>query len=147
MTSSHISSKLATPVSAAFRRHCHRFLAIGFHEALSRILSEPDEETDITGYICEGLEAWFRHNPQRSVGFFIKDDPPLGGNGRTGKRRPRTDIGLTSSSVTRRGFVLSSSLKQSGSIEGRQLHRAIRVPGAWVVSSVVVTQAATRRPR
>jgi hypothetical protein len=79
MTSLPISPKLKAPVRAAFRRHCHRFLATGYNEALRRIQNEPDEETDITGYICEALEKWFRKNPQQSAGFFIKDDPPLGG--------------------------------------------------------------------
>src|SRR5258708_26840288 len=92
MTHPRISSKLTRPTWTAFRRHCHRFLAIGYKEALDRIQREPDEETDITGYICEALESWFRAHPHQSFAFFIKDDPPLGGTGRTGKRRFRTDI-------------------------------------------------------
>lgn len=92
MNQSLISPKLTLPTWAAFQRHCHRFLAIGYQEALTRIQSEPDEETDITGYICEALEQWFRDHPDESYVFFIKDDPPLSGSGRTGKRRLRTDI-------------------------------------------------------
>ena len=92
MTAHGLSPKLTTPVWAAFRRHCHGFLAIGYQEALPRILAEPDEETDITGYICEALENWFLKNPKEAAGYFVKDDPPLGKSGRTGKRRPRTDI-------------------------------------------------------
>lgn len=92
MSQSRISRKLTLPTWAAFQRHCHRFLAIGYQEALPRIQSEPDEETDITGYICEALEQWFRDHPEESYVFFIKEDPPLSGSGRTGKRRPRTDI-------------------------------------------------------
>jgi hypothetical protein len=92
MTAPRLSPKLTTPVWVAFRRHSHRFLAIGYQEALPRILAEPDEETDITGYICEALEDWFLQNPKEAAGYFVKDDPPLGKSGKTGKRRPRTDI-------------------------------------------------------
>jgi len=90
--SGRISTKLTHPTWAAFRRHCHRFLAISHQQALVRIQNEPDEETDITGYLCEALENWFRSHPDDSFLFFVKDDPPLSGSGRTGKRRPRTDV-------------------------------------------------------
>ena len=52
MTAPRVSSKLTAPFWAAFRRHSHDLLAIGYREALPRIRTEPDEETDITGYIC-----------------------------------------------------------------------------------------------
>jgi hypothetical protein len=108
-----ISPKLKAPVWAAFRRHCHRFLLIGYNEALCRIRTEPDEETDITGYICEALEKWFRNHPQQSVGFFIKDDPPVCGTGKTGKRRPRTDIVIGYAAGVRPEFCF----------EAKRLHR------------------------
>jgi hypothetical protein len=92
MIAPRLSAKLTTPVWAAFRRRCHRLLAIGYQEALPRILNEPDQETDITGYICEALENWFLENPKEAAGYFVKDDPPLGKSNKTGKRRPRTDI-------------------------------------------------------
>ena len=114
MTALLISPKLKAPVWAAFRRHCHRFLATGYNEALRRIQNEPDEETDITGYICESLEKWFRAHPQQSVGFFIKDDPPLGGTGKTGKRRPRTDIIIGYAAGVRPEFYF----------EAKRLHRS-----------------------
>ena len=47
MTAPRVSPRLTTPVWAAFRRHSHNLLAIGYREALPRILTEPDEETDI----------------------------------------------------------------------------------------------------
>jgi hypothetical protein len=108
-----ISPKLKTPVRAAFRRHCHHFLSTGYTEALSRIRTEPNEETDITGYICEALEKWFRSHPQQSVGFFIKDDPPVGGTRKTGKRRPRTDIVIGYAAGVRPEFCF----------EAKRLHR------------------------
>lgn len=108
MTAPRLSPKLTTPVWAAFRRHSHRFLAIGFQEALPRILKEPDEETDVTGYICEALEDWFRQNPRESAGYFVKDDPPLGKSGKTGKRRPRTDIIIGYAAGVRPEFFFES---------------------------------------
>jgi hypothetical protein len=114
MTSFPIPPKLKAPVRAAFRRHCHRFLATGYNEALRRIRNEPDEETDITGYICEALEKWFRKNPHQSAGFFIKDDPPLGGSSKTGKRRPRTDIVIGYAAGVRPEFFF----------EAKRLHRS-----------------------
>ena len=108
MNRARISPNLTLPAWAAFRRHCHRFLAIGYKEALHRVQSEPDEETDITGYICEALEEWFRAHPDESLSFFIKDDPPLRGSGRTGKRRPRTDIIITYAAGERPEFFFEA---------------------------------------
>jgi hypothetical protein len=113
MSFAPIPAELKTPVQAAFRRHCHRFLSIGYAEALGRIRTQPDEETDITGYICEALDKWFRNHPQESVGFFVKDDPPIGGTGKTGKRRPRTDIVIGYAAGVRPEFCF----------EAKRLHR------------------------
>lgn len=113
MTALRLSPKLTTPVWAAFRRHCHHFLAIGYQEALPRILTEPDEETDITGYICEALKDWFRAHPKESAGFDVHDDPPLRQSGKTGKRRARTDIIITFAAGVRPEFFF----------EAKRLHR------------------------
>lgn len=108
MTAPRLSSKLTTPIWAAFRRRSHRFLSIGYQGALPRILAEPDEETDITGYICEALEDWFLKNPTEAAGYFVKDDPPLGKSGKTGKRRPRTDIIIGYAAGVRPEFFFES---------------------------------------
>ncbi len=92
MSQSRISPSISVPVWAAFRRHCHKLLAIGYEQAISRIKNGPDEETDITGYLCEAIEEWFRTHSQDSFCFFIREDPPIGGTERTGKRRLRTDL-------------------------------------------------------
>lgn len=113
MTAQRVSPKLTAPVWAAFRRHSHRFLAIGYQEALPRILAEPDEETDITGYICEALKDWFRSHPKESEGFEVHDDPPLRQSGKTGKRRSRTDIIITYAAGMRPEFFF----------EAKRLHR------------------------
>jgi hypothetical protein len=121
MTSLRISPKLKAPVRAAFRRHCHNFLATGYTEALRRIRNGPDEETDITGYICEALEKWFRSHLQQSEGFFIKDDPPVCGTGNTGKRRPRTDIVIGYAAGARPEFCF----------EAKRLHRSKAVASRY----------------
>lgn len=108
MTAPRLSPKLTTPVWAAFRRHCHQFLAIGYQEALPRILAEPDEETDITGYICEAMKDWFRSHHKESAGFDVHDDPPLKQTGKTGKRRARTDIIITFTAGVRPEFFFES---------------------------------------
>jgi hypothetical protein len=113
MTSSRISPKLTRPVWAAFRRHSHDLLAIGYREALPRIHSGPDEETDITGYICAGLKKWLQENPGKYDGFDVHDDPPVELVGRTGKRRPRADIIITYAAGIRPEFCF----------EAKRLHR------------------------
>jgi hypothetical protein len=119
MTAPRLSPKLTTPVWAAFRRRCHRLLAIGYREALPRILKEPDQETDITGYICEALKVWFRQNPNDSPCFDVHDDPPLAGSGKTGKRRARTDIIINFTAGNRPEFFF----------EAKRLHRK-KAPGS-----------------
>lgn len=119
MIAPRLSAKLTTPVWAAFRRRCHRLLAIGYQEALPRILNEPDQETDITGYICEALKVWFRQHPDDSPCFDVHDDPPLAGSGKTGKRRARTDIIINFTAGSRPEFFF----------EAKRLHRK-KAPGS-----------------
>lgn len=121
MTAPRVSLKLTTPFWAAFRRQSHRLLAIGYREALPRILSEPDEETDITGYICEALKDWFRANPREYVGFDIHDDPHVKQAGKTGKRRPRADIIITFTAGIRPEFC----------VEAKRLHRTKAVAARY----------------
>jgi hypothetical protein len=122
MTRSGVSSKLANPTWAAFRRHCHRFLAIGYRQALPRIQSEPDQETDITGYICEAIDDWFREHSEESFLFFIKDDPPLRGGGRTGKRRLKSDIIISYAAGKRPEFF----------VEAKRLHRTKAIASRYI---------------
>lgn len=113
MTVPRVSPKLTTPVLAAFRRHSHDLLAIGYREAMPRILTEPDEETDITGYICAALKNWFRANPGKYDAFDVHDDPHVEFAGKTGKRRPRADIIITYTAGVRPEFCF----------EAKRLHR------------------------
>jgi hypothetical protein len=125
MTARRLSPKLTTPMWAAFRRHCHRFLSIGYEAALPRVLAEPDEETDITGYICEALKDWFRSHPRESAGFDVHDDPPLRQSGKTGKRRSRTDIIIAFAAGGRPEFFF----------ESKRLHRKKAVGSRYTDSN------------
>lgn len=121
MTAPRISPRLATPFWAAFRRNTHTLLAIGYREALPRIHSEPDEETDITGYICAGLKKWLRANPGKYDGFDVHDDPHVELPGKTGKRRPRADIIVTYAAGMRPEFCF----------EAKRLHRTKAVAARY----------------
>lgn len=125
MSRSRVSSKLANPTWAAFRRHCHRFLAIGYRQALPRIQSEPDQEPDITGYICEAIDKWFHEHSEESFLFFIKDDPFLSGGGRTGKRRLKTDIIISYAAGERPEFFFEAKrLHHTKAIASRYIREA-----------------------
>ncbi len=113
MSRTRISPSISVPVWAAFRRHCHKFIAVGYEQAISRIQNGPDEETDITGYLCEAIDEWFRAHAQDSSCFFVRDDPPIGGTARTGKRRLRTDIIISFAAGNRPEFFF----------EAKRLHR------------------------
>ena len=121
MTSPRVSPKLMTLFWAAFRRNSHALLAIGYREALPRILSEPDEETDITGYMCAALKKWFRANPGKYDGFDVHDDPHVELTGKTGKRRPRADIIITYTAGIRPEFCF----------EAKRLHRTKAVAARY----------------
>jgi hypothetical protein len=108
MKEAELSSKLTAPFWAAFRKRCHKILEAGYAKALPRIRSGPSEETDITGYICEGIEEWLRENPKEAFAFYVKDDPPLANSKRTGKRRFRTDILIGYASGSRPEFLFES---------------------------------------
>lgn len=104
---------LSAAVWSAFRRRCHQFIAIAYSQALIRIRKGGHEETDITGYICEALEIWFRKHPRESFVFYVKEDPPVGSGRLSGKRRPRTDIVIGYAAGQRPEFVF----------ECKRLHR------------------------
>ena len=121
MTVPRVSPKLTRPVWAAFRRHSHDLLAIGYREALPRIRNEPDEETDITGYICVGLKKWLRSNPGKYDSYDVHDDPHVELPGKTGKRRPRADIIITYTAGIRPEFCF----------EAKRLHRTKAVAARY----------------
>ncbi len=122
MIPSHISPKIYDTFWGAFRRHSHRFLAIGYQQALPRILDEHGEEPDITGYICEAIKDWFLVHPKESFGFFVVDDPILSGNRRAGKDRFKTDIIISYAAGSRPEFFF----------EAKRLHRTKAIASRYI---------------
>lgn len=77
----------------AFREDAHQLLAWGYLAA--RHLITPDrEETEITGFIAEAIDALLdsAEIDEQYDRYEIKEDNPVAGEGRTGKRRMRMDI-------------------------------------------------------
>jgi hypothetical protein len=86
----------------SFREDAHQLLAWGYQDA--RQLIAPDrEETDITGFITEAIQARLSSSgiEERFDRYSLKDDHPIPGEGRTGKRKMRIDIIIESSSRPR----------------------------------------------
>lgn len=76
-----------------FRRDALQLLAWGHEDARSQILDDL-EETEITGYISEAIDKRLMSftTPARFDRYALKEDNPVPGEGRTGKRRRRLDI-------------------------------------------------------
>lgn len=70
-------------------------LAWGYEDARSKILGN-HEETEITGFISEAIDKRLMgfSTPARFDRYALKEDNPVPGEGRTGKRRRRLDIVL-----------------------------------------------------
>ena len=86
----------------SFREDAHQLLAWGYLGA--RHLIAPDrEETEITGFIAEAIQAKLNSpdNDERFDRYSLKEDNPVAGEDRTGKRRVRMDIIIESSSRPR----------------------------------------------
>lgn len=85
-----------------FREDAHQLVAWGYQDA--RHLIAPDrEETEITGFIVEAIQARLSspETDERFDRYSLKEDNPVPGEGRTGKRRMRIDIIIESSSRPR----------------------------------------------
>ncbi len=82
----------------SFREDAHQLLAWGYLAARPLITSG-QEETDITGFIAETIQAKL-DSPEideRFNRYSLKEENPIAGEGRTGKRRMRLDITIESS--------------------------------------------------
>lgn len=77
----------------AFREDAHQLLAWGYYDSRTRITSDL-EETEITGFIVEAIETRLNSTDidERFDRYCIKEDNPVPGEGRTGKRRRRLDV-------------------------------------------------------
>ncbi len=78
---------------SAYRQHVHTLLAWGYVDSCSKVQAKHDEPA-ITGFIAESIQD--RLNaidcPSWCDQIAIKDDPPISGGGRTGRRRWRPDL-------------------------------------------------------
>ena len=82
----------------SFREDAHQLLAWGYQDA--RQLITPDrEETEITGFVTEAIQARLSSAEIDECfdRYSLKDDNPVPGEGRTGKRRLKIDIIIESS--------------------------------------------------
>lgn len=82
----------------SFREDAHQLLVWGYYDSRRRITSE-SEETEITGFIVEAMEARLSAPDidERFDRYCVKEDNPAPGEGRTGKRRRRMDVIVESS--------------------------------------------------
>jgi hypothetical protein len=84
-----------------YRHHIHTLLAWGYADSHNRVQAKHDEPA-ITGFIAEAIQDRLNSpiSPLWCNQIAIKDDPPIPGGGRTGRKRWRPD--LISESVERR---------------------------------------------
>ncbi len=78
---------------SAYRQHIHILLAWSYADSRHRVQVKHDE-TDITGFIAEAIHNRFDapDSPLWCDQIDLKDDPPIPGGGRTGRKRWRPDL-------------------------------------------------------
>lgn len=78
---------------STYRRHIHTLLAWGYADSRDKVQVK-DDETAITGFIAEAIQNRLDSpdSPLWCDQIVIKDDPPIPGGGRTGRRRWRPDL-------------------------------------------------------
>ena len=82
----------------SFREDAHQLLAWGY-QAARHLITSSQEETDITGFIAESIQAKLNSADidERFNRYGLKEDNPVASERRTGKRRLRLDITIESS--------------------------------------------------
>jgi hypothetical protein len=78
---------------STYRKHIHTLLAWGYADSRNKVQIEHDEPA-ITGFIAEAIQDRLDafDSPLWCNQIVIKDDPPISGGGRTGRRRWRPDL-------------------------------------------------------
>lgn len=78
---------------SVYRQHIHTLLAWGYANSRNRVQARHDE-TAITGFIAEAIQDILDDldSPPWCNQIVIKDDPPIPGGGRTGRKRWRPDL-------------------------------------------------------
>lgn len=77
----------------SFREDAHQLLAWGYADCRRRIEANL-QETEITGFIVDAIETRLNSSSidERFDRYSIKEDNPVPGEGRTGRRRRRLDV-------------------------------------------------------
>lgn len=78
---------------STYRQHIHTLLAWGYADSRNRVQAKHDEPA-ITGFIAEAIQDRLDSpdSPLWCNQIAIKDDPPIPGGGRTGRKRWRPDL-------------------------------------------------------
>ncbi len=78
---------------STYRQHVHTLLAWGYADSRNRVQAQHDEPA-ITGFIVEAIQARLDapDSPPWCNQIVVKDDPPIPGGGRTGRKRWRPDL-------------------------------------------------------
>lgn len=78
---------------SAYRQHVHTLLVWGYTDSRPRVQAKHDEPA-ITGFIAEAIQNRLDaiDSPSWCDQIGIKDDPPIPGGGRTGRKRWRPDL-------------------------------------------------------
>jgi len=76
-----------------YRQRVHTLLGWGYEDSRRRVQTKHDEPT-ITGFIAEAIQDRLdaMDSPLWCNQIVIKDDPPIPGGGRTGRKRWRPDL-------------------------------------------------------
>jgi len=78
---------------STYRQHVHTLLAWGYADSRNKVQAKHDE-TAITGFIAEAIQDRLDalDSPLWCNQIVVKDDPPIPGGGRTGRKRWRPDL-------------------------------------------------------
>jgi hypothetical protein len=78
---------------STYRQHVHTLLAWGYADSRNKVQAKHDE-TAITGFIAEAIQDRLDSpdSPLWCNQIVVKDDPPIPGGGRTGRKRWRPDL-------------------------------------------------------
>ncbi|NIV00956.1 MAG: hypothetical protein GWN55_06460 [Phycisphaerae bacterium] len=89
------SQSIIKVFSPLFRIHAHHLIYLGYLDARPKMKSG-DDETSITGYITEAIQNRLEapDPPRWYKQYFVRDDPPIYTEGRTGRARLRLDINI-----------------------------------------------------
>lgn len=79
---------------SAFRETAYSLIALGYERAQDQIRAGPSlpNEMAVSQFIADAIQELFLLHPGTWDGYDVKDDTPVSGGGRTGRKRKRPDI-------------------------------------------------------